>query len=215
MARFLADRGFDVAAIDLADSAYAQHLVFPVQHYDGEHIPLADQSVDVVFSSNVLEHVENIPAIMSEFRRILRPGGFGVHVMPTPAWRFWTFVSGVANSAVAVTCIPRDLVKPPAGQDRWRAFKQNLRTIAGGLLPIGHGTSPEGFSELYTFSRRAWVNRFEKCGFEIVEDRPINLLYTGHMLFGDRIGFARREALSRSLGSASRIYIVKPRAAGP
>ena len=90
-ARLLADRGFDVAAIDLADSAYAQHLVFPVQHYDGEHIPLADQSVDVVFSSNVLEHVENIPAIMSEFRRILRPGGFGVHVMPTPAWRFWTW----------------------------------------------------------------------------------------------------------------------------
>ena len=86
-ARFLAERGFDVLAVDLAQSNYADHLVFPVRQYDGEHIPLEDRSVDVIFSSNVLEHVENMPAIMSEFRRILRPGGFGLHVMPTPAWR--------------------------------------------------------------------------------------------------------------------------------
>lgn len=213
-ARFLTDRGFDVAAVDLANSTYSEHLVFPVRRYDGEHIPLEDHSIDVIFSSNVLEHVENVPAIMSEFRRILRPSGFGIHVMPTPAWRFWTFASGVANSAVAATHIPKELIKPAAGQSRWRALKQNVRTIAAGLLPLGHGASPEGISELYTFSRRAWLNTFDKYGFDVVKDRPIGLFYTGHMLFGGRLSFSRREKLSRSLGSATRIYIVKPRDSG-
>jgi SAM-dependent methyltransferase len=210
-ARFLADRGFDVAAVDLAESNYAEHLVFPVLQYDGEHIPLEDQSVDVIFSSNVLEHVENIPAIMSEFRRVLRPGGFGIHVMPTPAWRFWTFVSGLPNSIVAAMHIPGDLVTPPSDKSRWAALKHNLKMVAGSLIPLGHGTSPEGISELYTFSRRAWLNIFKKHGFDVVEDQPIRLFYTGHMLFGDRLSFSKRDWLSRSLGSATRIYIIKPR----
>lgn len=212
-ARFLADRGYDVVAVDLAQSNYASHLVFPVIQYDGEHIPLEDRSVDVIFSSNVMEHVENIPAIMREFHRILRPGGFGVHVMPTPAWRFWTFMSGFANAFVGAAQLAAKLVSPPPGSNRRAAFVKGLRTIAASIIPIGHGTSSEGFSELYTFSRHAWLKLFEKHGFAVVRDDPIGLFYTGHMLFGSKLDYERREALSRSLGSATRIYVVKPRAA--
>lgn len=213
-ARFLADLGFDVVAIDLAQSNYAEHLVFPVRQYDGEHIPLEDGSVDVVFSSNVLEHVENIPAIMAEFRRILRPDGFGLHVMPTPAWRLWTFITGIANSGVIACRTPRDLARPPEGQGRWRLLRQNLRSIAAGMVPLGHGTSPEGISELYTFSRYAWVRLFRKHGFDVVYDKPMCLHYTGHMLLGRRLPFGTRARMSRLLGSATRIYVVKPGAFG-
>jgi SAM-dependent methyltransferase len=213
-ARFLADRKFDVVAVDLACSSYSGHQVFPVQDYDGEHIPLKHGSIDVIFSSNVLEHVENVPAIMSEFRRILRPSGFAIHVMPTPSWRLWTFVSGVANAAVAATHLPWALIRPAAQQSRWQELKEHVRIIAAGLLPLGHGTSVEGISELYTFSRRAWLKTFRKYGFEVIEDRPLGLFYTGHMLLRDRLPFSRRHALARTLGSATRIYIVKPRGAG-
>lgn len=211
-ARFLADRGHDVVAVDLVQSNYADHLVFPVTQYDGQHIPLEDRSVDVIFSSNVLEHVENIPAIMKEFHRILRPGGFGVHAMPTPAWRFWTFMSGFANAFVAATQVPRDLASPPSNGNRWAGLRKNLKIMAASILPIGHGTSSEGISELYTFSRHAWLRMFEKHGFDVVRDDPIGIFYTGHMLFGSSLGYPRRETLSRSLGSATRIYVVRPRA---
>lgn len=63
-------RGFDVAAIELADSAYAGARVFPVTDYDGLHVPFAAQSFDIVFSSNALEHVHDLGGLHAEIRRV-------------------------------------------------------------------------------------------------------------------------------------------------
>lgn len=61
-------------------------------------LPLADDSVDVVVSFQVLEHVRNVPAYLSSIRRVLRKDGrmfistHGVwpyHPHPTDFWR-WT-----------------------------------------------------------------------------------------------------------------------------
>ena len=83
-------RGFEVTAIEVADSNYAAHRVFPIKDYDGRTIPLGDRSVDLVFSSNVLEHVEDLSRMHAEIRRVLAPGGACIHVLPTHTWRFWT-----------------------------------------------------------------------------------------------------------------------------
>lgn len=70
------------------------HVQMPT---DGR-VPLADASVDVVLSSQVLEHVESPAAYLAECRRILRPGGLLIlsthgywlyHPDPTDYWR-WT-----------------------------------------------------------------------------------------------------------------------------
>jgi len=182
-ARFLRDRGFDVVAIDLATSNYAKERLFPVQDYDGEHIPVEDRSIDVIFSSNVLEHVENPRAIFAEFRRIQKPGGFGLHVVPTSAWRSWTFATGIACSLQAAAALPFEL-----------------------------GTSIEGFSEIWTFSRAAWRRKFKRFGFDIVEDRPMGLFYTGAALLGDGMPLATRRRLSHVLGSGTHMYKVMPTA---
>lgn len=192
-ARQLTAMGFDVVAIDLASSEYANHRIFPVIDYDGRHIPLADGSVDAIFSSNVLEHVEDLPTILAEFRRVLTPGGLGVHAMPTPAWRFWTLVGGPPTSLVALS-------------------KLKLKAALGALLPLGHGTSIEGISELWTFSPRWWRKTFQKNGMEVVADRPIGIFYTGHFLLGERLSFEQRRRLSRKLGSGAHVYMVRHRA---
>lgn len=209
-AKMLAERGFDVVAIDLATSSYAEERVFPVTDYDGRTIPLPDHSIDVVFSSNVLEHVEDLPTALAEFCRVLKPDGIGVHAMPTPGWRFWTFAAGVPTSVEAAVRLLPNLVAPPQGMTRKRALVRNAKTMVGGLLPLGHGTSREGISEFWTFSSRAWRKLFADNGFEVVEERPVGLFYTGHMLFGRKLSFETRKKLSRRLGSAAHIYVVKP-----
>ena len=209
-AQLLRDKGFDVLAIDLASSNYATERLFPVKDYDGEHIPVEDGSIDVIFSSNVLEHVENPDAIFAEFRRIQRPGGFGLHIVPTPAWRLWTFATGLAGSLEAAATLPLELAKSPNGQKRSGIFYRGLRKVASGFVPRGHGTSIEGLSELWSFSRSAWRRKFQKYGFKVVEDRPMGLFYTGAALLGGKLPLSTRRRLSRLFGSATHIYRIVP-----
>jgi SAM-dependent methyltransferase len=209
-ARLLAARGFEVTAIDLATSNYAHDRLFPVQDYDGRHIPLADRSVDAIFSSNVLEHVDNFDEISAEFRRVLKPDGFAIHVLPTTAWRFWSFVTGAVESLDAAASFPAWLFRRVArGEDRNGLVRQ-LRRVASGFVPRGHGTSAEGISELWSFSRIAWRRKFRRAGFEIVEDRPVGLLYTGTLLLGGRLTLAKRRKLAALMGSSTRMYLLKP-----
>ena len=43
--------------------------------YDGERMPFPDEHFDVVFSWGVMEHVNDVPAVLSEIKRVLKPGG--------------------------------------------------------------------------------------------------------------------------------------------
>lgn len=43
-----------------------------------EKAPFADGSVDIAFSSNLLEHVRDLPAVSDQLARVVRPGGFVV-----------------------------------------------------------------------------------------------------------------------------------------
>lgn len=53
------------------------------QRYNGWSIPLADQSVDLIVSRSVLEHVDrtSVKPLLGELRRVLRPDGGMVHVI--------------------------------------------------------------------------------------------------------------------------------------
>src|SRR3954451_6911212 len=86
-AHAIASWGAAVESIDVAGRDVGGALVFPVRDYDGRHIPFADDSFDIVFSSNVLEHVPHIRELLGEMRRVLRPGGVAIHAMPSPTWR--------------------------------------------------------------------------------------------------------------------------------
>jgi SAM-dependent methyltransferase len=48
----------------------------------GEQIPFDDNFFDIVYSSNVLEHVQDPPKVIAEAVRVLKPGGVMVCVVP-------------------------------------------------------------------------------------------------------------------------------------
>jgi SAM-dependent methyltransferase len=212
----LRDRGFEVEAIEIPDSNYKDHQVFPITPYDGRHIPFPDASFDVVFSSNVLEHVRDLPALQAEIKRVMRPGAICVHVMPTHVWRFWhtlaAFPAGI-QEAVALARAPRR----PGGLAR-RAAQAVVTAIAmlGKVLhPFVQGRHGERgliVSELWLFHPAVWRRHFRKHGFEIVRDEPLGIFNTGHFVFGAGWSFEKRARLARRLGSASHLFKLR---AGP
>lgn len=75
--------GLDVSGCML-EKARNNLAGYRVQLLKGEmhELDLADQSFDKVICSEVLEHVENPGAILSQIRRVLKPGGTAVITLP-------------------------------------------------------------------------------------------------------------------------------------
>ncbi len=47
-----------------------------------DHLPFADSQLDFVFSNSVLEHIQNIEAVLTEVARVLRPAGRFLFTVP-------------------------------------------------------------------------------------------------------------------------------------
>ena len=75
--------GFDVTGIDpselsvriAADHARASGLKIRYVKGTGESLPFPDGFYDVVFCCDVLEHVRDLPKVVSEISRVLKKGG--------------------------------------------------------------------------------------------------------------------------------------------
>ncbi len=209
-------RGFEVEAIEIADSNYAGDRDFPITNYDGRHIPFGDASFDVVFSSNVLEHVRDQGQMHAEIRRVLKPDGYCVHLMPTGAWRFWTSVSAFPTAFQKIAAAVRDVGRPAPS-----AARRLLRVLALPFVALGfllgplffqnrHGERGTLVSELWQFGPRWWRRTFARHGFEIIRDEPLGLFYTGNFFLGRWLSFSTRERWARRLGSACHLYEVRP-----
>ena len=68
--------------------------------YDGKTLPFPDNHFDSIFSSEVFEHIFNLPEIIQELKRVLKPGGkilitcpfsFGEHEVPSDYARYTSF----------------------------------------------------------------------------------------------------------------------------
>jgi SAM-dependent methyltransferase len=209
-------RGFQVDAIEIAASNYAQDRLFPIVDYDGRHIPFPDATFDVVFSSNVLEHVPDLKQLHAEIRRVLKPEGTALHVLPTHAWRWWTMLSAFPvgwQKAFALT------------PQRWRRATslpvKLLWLLAAPFVALGyilaplfqgrHGERGTIFSELWLFNPKWWRKNFRANGWDIVHDEPMGILYTGHFLFGASRDFEHRARWAKKYGSACHVFQFRAR----
>jgi SAM-dependent methyltransferase len=198
-ARELAARGWSVVAVDLPSSRYAQDRVFRVRDYDGRKLPFPDRSFDVVFSSNVLEHIQELDALLAETQRVLRRGGIAIHVQPTTTWRLWTTLALYAVR-------PWQRARAAEGSAPAHESRRGLAALS----PRRHGEHGNAWCELYLFSRHRWRRLFRRAAFAPIAEHPTRLFYTGCSLLGDRISLRRRRGLSRILGSSSRVFVLRP-----
>jgi SAM-dependent methyltransferase len=86
----LSARGFDVTSTDVTDEALEvlrERVSGTVARADATSLPFGDASFDAVVLAEVLEHVENDGAALTEAARVLRRGGIlGITVPRNPAW---------------------------------------------------------------------------------------------------------------------------------
>ena len=81
----LKENGWLVTSIDGYDLRYK-----PAKEVNLEKpMPFEDNSFDLIWKSEVIEHIHNVDQVLSELRRILKPGGR--MILTTPNSYFWLY----------------------------------------------------------------------------------------------------------------------------
>lgn len=206
-AKILAEWGMDVISVDTAPES-TEDACYPVQHYDGRRILFPDRSFDVVFSSNVLEHVDDVRALLEEAARVLKPDGIMVHVLPSATWRWWTSMVHYVWIILAVIVRVKNPETPTPKPHRPYTVRNLLRFAWEIAFPHAHGVYANAFVELYCYSRRRWKKFFKSSGLTVIEVEPAGIFYTAYKLM-PWIDVPRRKRLATLLGSSCNLYVLR------
>jgi SAM-dependent methyltransferase len=73
-------KGYDGGTVPVVPQAIGVDVGYP--GYDGETFPFADQSFDAIYSSHCFEHIGPWKAVLRDWYRLLKVGGFLIIVVP-------------------------------------------------------------------------------------------------------------------------------------
>jgi SAM-dependent methyltransferase len=216
-AALMASLGCEVLSIDVEQRAMPRSLVFPVQNYNGKDIPADDKTFDIIYSSNVLEHIKDVHYTLKEVRRVLKPEGMVIHFLPSPAWRFWNSVAHYVNVVQRLFGGHHKSTNqsgtsshslPPASATRRHSLTEVLSwCFLGAFKP--HGEYQNAIVELFSYRRSRWRTVFEDAGFNVSVVGGNGLFYSGYFLSGLSITTRRRAC--RLMGQSCNVFIMKLR----
>lgn len=175
---------------------------------------------DLVFSSNMLEHLPDPQQALAGMHRVLADQGIAIHVVPSPFWKLTQMAGFYPN--LVITRLERysermrgDPLRSTAAVEGWdnnpkidgRRYSR-LRRL---LWPVPHGISASNWREIFAFRAGAWRGQFAAAGFEVVA------MLRGPVVSGYGFGLERLRSLLERAGLASEtVYVtVKTGQASP
>jgi SAM-dependent methyltransferase len=183
-------------------------------YYDGVNLPFADQSFDVIYSSNTMEHVVDEPALHAELKRVMKPGAVAIHIVPSCAWRLWTTAVSYLMLPTVVLAFLRRSSEPSSshGDSLPASPPRNMKARVFDLICLArHGERGNRFTEWWHFRARSWRRRFGALGWTVERVEGVGLFYTGYLFADSLMSMKRRERLSSILGSACHIVVLRPK----
>ncbi len=179
-----------------------------------EALPFPGCTFDLVFSNCVVEHLHNRTRAIEEAIRVLRPGGYLAHVVPS---RFWKAASLLLNP----------MGYPLRVAERWWALRQArsssqpaestddretpwpgiLEVLGRWICPPVHGAYSSHSTEYRSYARERWREILIRPKLELVAEVPL-LCYT-------QFGFLRfrllplRAWLGRHGLEGSRVFVLR------
>jgi SAM-dependent methyltransferase len=162
---------------------------------------------DLVFSSNLLEHLPHPEQALRSIHGVLKDHGVTVHVMPSPFWKLcnlglffpWLIVRvlrrlvrGPAGRSGAPPCTLPNNPKTPSADSAWSRR----------LWPAPHGAYRGHIQELWAYREARWLEEFRRAGFEVVR------VMKGPVCSGYGLGWDRlRRLLERAGFTSEYVYV--------
>ena len=127
------------------------------------------QYFDLIFSSNVLEHVIDVRTALRGMRKVLKDDGVMIHVMPNRMWKFvqmilWIPCKSIANLRKRSYTDEGHLEMQ--AQNRLRGIGM-LKKLLNNLNPKTHGINQSNYKEYIEFGKGPWTEKITKAGFQV------------------------------------------------
>ena len=182
--------------------------------YDGITLPFNNDVFDIVFSSNVLEHVSHFNDMNHEIQRVLKKSGVAIHVMPTHWWRFYTvlvhYIVLPRRILFKILTIVEDkkshanIRTPVIDSNKVNPFLRIIHLVTAFIVYPKHGVRGNRFTEIFHFHPKHLASLFEKSGWKNIVVKMVPIFYTDHTLFRS-LSVKKRNFLS-VLGKSVAIY---------
>ena len=135
-AALAAERGANVVAVDLSremiDLAAELHPEIEFRQADANELPFGDATFDAVVSNLLMPHVSDLPAVVREFARVVRPGGRVALTTwdPEPP----TYLKAMFEEFAASGAVPPPELPPGPSFFQYGAEDEFLALLAGAGL---------------------------------------------------------------------------------
>jgi ubiquinone/menaquinone biosynthesis C-methylase UbiE len=208
-AKILSNEGFSVVSVDIEPRS---PQVFPVQKIDNNKLNFSNETFDIIFTSHVLPHIQNIEDIFDEIKRVIKKDGIIIHVVPTSGWSLITNI-------LHYIFIPKFLIKSIKkkisnklncqinSKQKIQKEKSN-QTILKKLFLHPLGQNKSFIHEIVFFSYKNWKKIFFNSGFEITNVKRGPYITSGYGVFKFKLILIRKK-FSKYFFSSSYCFVLK------
>jgi len=193
---------------DMLPPEDSEKITYQVLDAEKTNEIFADDTFDLIYSSNLLEHLPNIDSAIVNMREILKPDGHMIHVIPSPGWKFFSmllYLPSIVFFLVESKVLRRkqQTSKNYKGNNLKVETKHKFRWI-NLFVPKPHGVSKTNIKEFKAFSKNVWETRFKSAGLMVEE------IKSGPVSSGYGFGLERSRRILEKLGVTTEyIYILK------
>lgn len=126
---------------------------------------------DLIYSSNMMEHLQNPEKSVTESLQVLKDDGIIIHVMPNTLWKIFQLlffhinlvivgIEALLNNNIKTQIKKQKNITKKTENNPKRVKKYSLlRKI---IWPIPHGEYPTNISELFMYRKKRWIHLFNK-----------------------------------------------------
>ncbi len=171
---------------------------------------------DIIFSSNLLEHVPHPGKALSGMCQILKDDGIMIHIMPNVFWKFSQITMFYPNLFIEIVeriLTPNRLISAIKKRLKKRSnilkteteFDNNPKSSQHNyswLWPCPHGAYKSHWDEFLAFRKKRWLALFKSEGLNVIK------VMKGPVCSGYGFGLERLRKLFKTIGlSSSYTYI--------
>ena len=140
---------------------------------DANILPYKSETFDLIYSSNLLEHLLDPKLSLNEMHRVLKNEGIMIHIIPNQFWKLSHLLLFYPNQLLLLIrklIGPKKPIEYNKNINNWSNIKNKPQKIKflNKIWPKVHGEFKNHISEFAGMGYGNWENYFNKSSFKII-----------------------------------------------